>query len=129
MHSAGLTRGKKERSNYTVYEINASLGPIEGEDSLNLALGEAYDRFDTRIKNSLEVDGRDEERVVEDILTKGIHTDTHRGTERLTVLRNYSDSTVNFFEDISLVKNLDEPELLADDEDIEYLRENIHVFL
>jgi len=129
LHSAGLTEGMEENSNYRMYEINAVLEPEDSEKSLILALGEAEKRFDNVIQKALENPGRDKNTLVKEVLSYEINVEEHRGEERLKVWRDYSDGTLNFFNEIGLVEDLENFNLTADDEDIEYLQNNIHVLL
>jgi|GEM_PF-4474668 len=130
LDSAGLADTVGVKSSYTVYEIDAGLDGENGEKCLNMALGEAEKSFDKVIQKALSRRGRDEDAVVEDVLTYGVCVDdSGSGVDELQVLRDYSDFTVNFLEDIGFVRDLDRSELLADDEDIQYLEQNIHVLL
>jgi len=126
LNSAGLTEQVEENSNYTSYEINAALEPENGEKSLTVALGEAEKRYDKTIQKALNRHGRDQNTVVEDILTYGINTEE---SGKLKVLKTYSDDTINFLDDISMIQNLDTHEITADTEDIQYLQNNIHLLL
>jgi len=129
LHSAGLTESRERNSSYTTYEVSLALEPEGDENSLMVALGEAEKRFHKSIEKALSKEGRDENAVVEEVLSHEIETEMYRGEERLKVLKDYSDDTVNFFNDIGLVEDLEDLNLRADDEDIDYLRENIHLLL